>query len=153
MPQQCEIFYGTVAQNLRLVHPHASDAEVAWAIKMAGLQHDIDILPEGLQTRISNSRSDQLPNGFRQRLSLARTMLKPTCLVLLDEPGKGMDQQGEEALTRCLDYLRGKATVIMISHRPGHMRSADVVICMDGGAIVAAGPFDQVKDKILGGKR
>lgn len=153
MPQQCEIFYGTVAQNLRLVHPHASDAEVAWAVQMAGLQHDIELLPQGMQTRISNSRSEQLPNGFRQRLSLARTMLKPTCLVLLDEPGKGMDQLGEEALMRCLEYLRGKATVIMVSHRPGHMRSADVVICMENGAIVAAGTFDQVKDRILGGKR
>ncbi len=153
MPQHCEIFYGTVAQNLRLVHPQASDDEVLWALQMAGLEHDIAALPQGMQTRISNSRSEQLPNGFRQRLSLARTMLKPTCLVLLDEPGKGMDEMGEQALMRCLEYLRGKATVIMVSHRPGHMRVADVVICMEQGAIAASGTFDQVKERILGGKR
>lgn len=149
MPQNCELFYGTVAQNLRLVYPVATDAELDWAVEMAGLTEDIKALPEGLKTRISNSRSSQLPHGFRQRLSLARTLLKPASLVLLDEPGTGMDQSGEEALLRCVEWLRGRSTLIMVSHRPGHMRLADVVILMEHGQVAAHGAFDHIKDKIM----
>jgi len=151
MPQHCELFYGTVAQNLRLVHPAATEEELNWAVDMAGLAEDIAALPEGFNTRISNSRSDQLPHGFRQRLSLARTILKPAAIVLLDEPGTGMDQAGEEALIRCIEWLRGRSTLIMVSHRPGHMRLADFVILMQRGNVVAMGAFDSIKDKIMTG--
>jgi ATP-binding cassette subfamily B protein len=149
MPQNCEIFYGSVAQNLLLVHPSASDAELQWAVEMAGLSTDVNMLAEGMRTRISNSKANQLPHGFMQRLSLARVMLKPAPLVLLDEPGAGMDMIGEAALLRCLEWLHGKSTVIMVSHRPGHMKLANTVIVMQQGTIIASGPFDSVKDKIL----
>jgi ABC-type bacteriocin/lantibiotic exporter with double-glycine peptidase domain len=153
MPQSIDVFYGTVAQNLLLADPAATDAEMRWAVEMAGLTDDIQALPEGFDTRISNSRSDLLPQGFRQRLSLARTILKPASVVLLDEPGAGMDQAGEEALVRCIQYLRSRATVLIVSHRPGHMRLADTVIYMERGAVTAMGPFEQVKDKVMAGLR
>ncbi len=149
MPQQCELFYGTVAQNLRLAYPTASDAEMNWAVEMAGLAEDIAALPQGFNTRISNSRSSQQPHGFRQRLSLARAMLKPANIVLLDEPGTGMDRCGEEALVRCIEWLRGRSTVIIVSHRPAHMRLADSVILMHRGSMVAMGPFEKIKDKVM----
>ncbi|HZW26252.1 MAG TPA: ATP-binding cassette domain-containing protein [Gallionella sp.] len=149
MPQQCRLFYGTAAQNLRLTHPTATDDELAWAISMAGLDHDINDLPEGLDTRISNNRSGQLPYGFRQRLSLARTILKPAPLILLDEPGTGMDALGEAALLRCIQWWHGRSTLIMVSNRPGHMRLADKVIFMRNGSIVASGKYDEIKDKIM----
>ncbi len=153
MPQKCEVFYGTIAQNLRLVHPIATDAELEWAIEMAGLGDDIRALRQRLGTRIAGSRSEQLPHGFRQRLSLARAMLKPAELVLLDEPGTGMDQSGEEALLRCLRWLRGRATTIVVSHRPGHMRLADTVIVMERGSVAAKGKFEDVKEKVMAGTR
>ena len=146
MPQQCELFYGTVAQNLRLSHPTASDDELNWAVQMAGIAEDIAALAQGFNTRISNSR---LSNGFTQRLSLARAMLKPTDIILLDEPGTGMDESGEEALLNCVEWLRGRTTVIMVSHRPGHMRLADSVILMQRGTVIAAGPFEEIKGKIM----
>ena len=149
MPQQCELFYGSIAQNLLLVNPQASDAELQWAVEMAGLKGDIAALPEGINTRISNSKAEQLPHGFRQRLSLARVMLKPSAVVLLDEPGAGMDQIGEDALLRCLQWLRGRATVIMVSHRPGHMKLANNVIVMRQGSMVAAGSYENVKQNPL----
>jgi ABC-type bacteriocin/lantibiotic exporter with double-glycine peptidase domain len=149
MPQQCELFYGTVAQNLRLAHPTASDAELNWAVEMAGLAEDVAALPQGFNTRISSSRSSQQPHGFRQRLSLARAMLKPADIVLLDEPGTGMDRCGEEALARCIEWLRRHSTVIMVSHRPAHMRMADSVILMQRGAMIAMGPFEKIKDKVM----
>lgn len=153
MPQNCDLFYGTVAQNLRLVHPAASQAEIAWAAEMAGLLNEIGALPKGFETRISNNQSEQLPNGFRQRLALARTLLKPATLVILDEPGTGLDTSGEEALQRCIEWLRGRATLMIVSHRPGHMRLADNVLYMENGSIVAAGPFDSIKDKLMAGIR
>ncbi|OOV77563.1 hypothetical protein BTA35_0217385, partial [Oceanospirillum linum] len=84
MPQRCDVFYGTVSQNLRLVHPAATMEELEWAAKMSRLFKDIEQLDRGFETRISNSFADQLSNGFRQRLSLDRTMLNPASIVLLD---------------------------------------------------------------------
>ena len=149
MPQHCELFYGSVAQNLLLVHPSASDAELMWAVEMAGLAADIAALPEGFKTQISNSRSEQLPHGFKQRLSLARVMLKPAAVVLLDEPGAGMDRIGDESLLRCIEWLRGRSTIIMVSHRPGHMKLADNVILLRQGSIVASGAYESIKNNIL----
>ena len=149
MPQQCRLFYGTAAQNLRLAHPTATDEELEWAINMAGLDQDIDNLPEGLNTRISSNRSGQLPYGFRQRLSLARTILKPAPVILLDEPGTGMDAIGEAALLRCIQWWRGRSTLIMASNRPGHMRLANKVIFMRHASVVANGKYDEIKDTIM----
>lgn len=150
MPQTCELFYGTVTQNLRLAYPAATDDEINWAIEMAGLTQDIAALSDGRETRISNSSAAQLPNGFRQKLSLARAILKPAAIVMLDEPGSGLDDAGETALLRCIAWLRGRSTVLIISHRPGHMRLADFVINMERGSVVATGPFDSIKDKLMG---
>lgn len=151
MPQNCEIFHGTILQNLKLVHPVATDDEVRWAIDMAGLSADIGAMPEGLETRISNSRLEQLPYGFRQRMLLARAMLKPASVVLLDEPGTGMDEAGEQALIRCITWLKGRTTLLVVSHRPGHMRLADRVIYMKGGAVAAMGPYESIKNTMMAG--
>ena len=153
MPQNCEIFYGTVAQNLRLVHPAATDDEVRWAADMAGLLEDVEAMPYGFESRISNSRSDQLPHGFRQRLSLARIVLKPASVVLLDEPGTGMDRAGEAALQRCINWLRGRATLVIVSLRPGHLRLADTVVYMEKGSVTAMGPFEKIEEKVMAGLR
>ena len=116
---------------------------------MAGLAEDIAALPQGFNTRISNDRSSQLSNGFRQRLSLARAMLKPAAIVLFDEPGTGMDKSGEDALVNCVEWLRGRSTVIMVSHRPAHMRLADSVILMQRGTMIAMGPFEKIENKVM----
>lgn len=150
MPQNVEIFYGSVTQNLLLADPSATVEELHWAIEMAGLAKDMDMLPDGLDTRISNSRSEMLPHGFRQKLSLARTILRPASVVLLDEPGTGMDQAGEEALLRCLAYLRNRgSTVLIVSHRPSHMRLADTGIYMERGTVVEMGDCDRIMNRVM----
>lgn len=151
MPQQCEIFYGTIAQNLRLVEPTASQEELEWAARMAGLLHEVQALPEGWDTRISDSRADQLPSGFRQRLSLARTLLRRAPIMLFDEPGNGLDQESDKAFMDAVRWLRGKSTVFIVSHRPSHMRLADVCLYLDQGAIRASGRFDDIKQTIFSG--
>ncbi len=149
MPQHCDIFYGTIMQNLRLVYPAATDDEITWAAYMAGILEDIKAMPDGFQTRISHSMSNQLPIGFRQRIGLARAVLKPAPIVILDEPGNGLDDAGEEALARCIEWLRGRATLLIVSHRPAHMRMADTTIYMERGSISVIGPFDSIKEKIF----
>ncbi len=153
MPQVCDIFYGTVAQNLRVANPAATDDEMKWAVEMAGLTEDIMAMERGFDTRISTNAAKQMPLGFLQRLSLARTILKEAPVVLLDEPGTGMNEAGELALMRCVEYWRGKSTVIMTSHRPAHMRAADNVIYMDRGSIMASGTFDEIKNIVMAGPR
>ena len=148
MPQTSDIFYGTIAQNLRLAYPEASDEELIWAARMAGLLAEIESMPEGFGTRISDSQVTQLPQGFLVRLALARAIIKPSPITLLDQPGDVLDEAGEEALLRCIAYLRGRSTTLLISHRPMHMRLADTVIYMERGAIAAMGPFDTIKDRL-----
>ena len=151
MPQTIELFYGTVSQNIRLAYPAATDAEVRWAIEMAGLKDDIEAMPEKIETRISTSRAAQLPNGFRQKLGLARAIIKPAAVVMLDEPGVGLDDQGEEALLRCIQWLRGRSTVLIVSHRPSHMRLADLVVYMERGSIAAMGPYETIEARLMSG--
>lgn len=151
MPQNCDLFYGTVAQNLRLSHPTATVEELEWALGMADLLDDVAALPQGIHTRISDAHGSQLPNGFKQRLSLARTLLKPAPIVLMDEPGNGLDASGDEALLAAIDWLRGRSTVFIVSHRPSHMRAADAVLYFENGALKVVGPFDDVKKTVLAG--
>ncbi|EIC23428.1 peptidase domain-containing ABC transporter [Thiorhodovibrio frisius] len=149
MPQNCDIFYGSIFQNLMLVHPGATRAEVYWAAEMAGLMSDADGFPEGLQTRISGTQISQISGGFRQRLSLARAMLKPASIVLMDEPGNGMDQNGEAALLRCLQWLRGRSTLVVATMRPSHLKLADVVVTMRTGRVESIGSY---KTQVAGSK-
>ncbi len=153
MPQACDIFYGTVAQNLRVANPAATDEEMKWAVNMAGLMDDIMAMQRGFDTRISTNMAKQMPLGFLQRLSLARTILKDAPVVLLDEPGTGLNEAGELALMRCVEFWRGRSTVVMASHRPSHMRAADMVIYMERGSIMASGTFDEIKSIVMAGPR
>lgn len=151
MPQKCDVFYGTIAQNLRLVHPSATDEELHWAIEMAGLKDDIDRMDEGINTRIYSSKVELMSSGFKQRLSLARTILKPASIVLLDEPGNGMDNAGEEALMRCINWLHGRVTLILVTPRPSHLRMADHILYMENNTITARGTYAEVESKIMAG--
>ena len=153
MPQQCEIFYGTIAQNLLLAEPTASLAELEWAAGMAGLLDDVRARPEGWQTRISDTRAGQFPRGFRQRLSLARAFLRRAPLMLLDEPGNGLDNEGDRTFMAALDWFRGRSTVFLTSHRPSHLRRADLCIYLEHGAIKAVGTYDEIEDSLLSGTK
>ena len=149
MPQRCHLFHGTVAQNLRLANPTASDEALSQAVQDAGLLDDILDLPEGFDTRITDQLQAQLPGGFKQRLMLARAFVKDVPIFLLDEPGNNLDSEGDAALMRKLQSLHGKATVILTTHRPSHMRLADRVVYLQGGRLLGAGPPDEILPKIL----
>jgi ATP-binding cassette subfamily C protein LapB len=152
-PQRCDVFFGTIAQNLRLGHPTANEDELCWAAKLAGVYDDIMAMKDGFHTRISDGQGEQLPNGFRQRLSLARTYLKPAPLMLFDEPGNGLDNEGDQAFQLALQELRKTSTIIIVTHRPSHLRLADAIVYMEDGYVREVGTFEQLKNVIMGNMR
>ncbi|OAN48823.1 peptidase domain-containing ABC transporter [Magnetospirillum moscoviense] len=152
-PQRCDLFFGTIAQNLRLSHPIANEDELRWAAQLAGVYDDIMAMKEGFNTRISDGQGEQLPNGFRQRLSLARAYLKPAPLILFDEPGNGLDYEGDQIFLAAIEQLRKTSTIIIVSHRPSHLRAADAVVYMEDGYVREVGTFEQLKNVIMGNLR
>ncbi|MBF0628537.1 MAG: ATP-binding cassette domain-containing protein [Magnetococcales bacterium] len=148
LPQQCDIFFGTVAQNLRLVRPEASDEELHRAAERAGLLEEILQMPRQFETRLQDSRSDQLSAGFKQRLSLARALLKPCSIMLFDEPANNMDAKSEALFRQAVEEMRGHTTVFIVTHRPSHLKMADFVLYLDRGYLRAAAPPGEV-EKLL----
>jgi ATP-binding cassette subfamily C protein/ATP-binding cassette subfamily C protein LapB len=144
VPQSCELFHGTVAQNLRLANPTASDEKLALAAHDAAILDEILALPDGFETRLTDQLQRQLSNGFKQGLMLARAYVKDAPIYLLDEPGNHLDVEGDRALMSKLEELRGRATVFIVTHRPSHLRLADRVVLMDSGRILLNGPPGEV---------
>jgi len=151
LPQTATLFHGTVAQNLRLAEPAATDAQLEAAAAEAGVLEDIQALPEGFQTRLNDQRLRNMPGGFRQRLALARAFVRPCQILLLDEPATGLDEVGDAALMRALAAMRGRRTVLIVTHRPSHMKLCDRVVVLDAGRVVMDGPAAEVTRRLMGG--
>lgn len=149
-PQRPEFFYGTIEQNLKLADPTIT-ADAMWqALDDAGIAETVRGLPDGLDTRLKSVNRHKLPGGFMQQLGLARAYVKNSPIILLDDPGSRLDQAGDLALLAKLQALKGQATVLLVTHRPSHMRAADRVIVLDQGMVAADGPPEEVVPKLLG---
>ncbi|MFQ5971148.1 MAG: peptidase domain-containing ABC transporter [Alphaproteobacteria bacterium] len=144
VPQTIHLFHGTVAQNLRLANPTATDAELAAAAASANVLDDIRALPEGFETRLTNEMQGHLPNDFRQRLALTQAYVKEARIYLLDQPANTLDAAGEAAFRDRLLALKGRATIIMTTHRPSHAKLADQVLVLREGVLAAAGPPEEI---------
>ncbi len=149
VPQRQDFFYGTIAQNLRLAHPTATLADMRQALAEAALLDEVENLPNGLETRLLGARETRFSAGFLKQLSLARAFVKQAPIYLLDEPGTNLDEASDQALMHKLESLRGKATVIMVTHRPSHMRLADRVVVLSSGRLAADGPPEDIVPKLL----
>ncbi len=143
VPQGADLFYGTIAQNLRLADPTASDERLIEVTKLTGAWDIIKDLPNGINTRVGDSLVKQLPTGFVQRLIIARALTRDAKILLLDEPATSLDHEGDRMLMQLLGNLKGKVTIVMVSHRPSHIRLADKVIVLHRGFIEYTGPGDQ----------
>ncbi len=139
VPQELQMFHGTIAQNLRLNNMLASDQELMQAARHAGILDNILALEKGFETRIGDSTTEHLPPGFLRGLSLARALANPVQIVLLDEPGASLDEEGDAMIMETIRRMRGERTVIMVSHRPSHIRLADKAVILDKGMVVFAG--------------
>lgn len=147
-PQFHSFFYGTLLQNAQLAYPDASRGDVIRLLNELGAGDMLATLPEGVDTRIGGKSPPRLDESFRQQLSLARAFIKDAPIYLLDEPGRNLDRNADLAFIRYLSGLKGKSTVLMVTHRPSHMRIADKLVIMSAGQIVAAGPPEEVLEAI-----
>lgn len=135
VPARPHIVHGTIAQNLRLGHPAASDRELRSVCEELGILETVEALPEGFDTRVTTRRVGGLPSGFLQSLAIARAVLEEPDALLLDEPTVGLDDELERGLLRTLDRARGARTVLMVTHRPSHVRFCDLELRLQRGQL------------------
>lgn len=147
LPQDTELFAGTVRHNIARFAPDVTDAEVVAAAKLAAVHDLILRLPNGYDTDLGQD-GVVLSVGQRQRVGLARALLRDPMFVVLDEPNANLDALGEAALMSALDVLKARgATVVIVSHKPSVFRSADKILVMREGVIEMFGPRDAVMSK------
>nr|WP_114767989.1 type I secretion system permease/ATPase [Microvirga subterranea] len=149
LPQDVELFDGTVAENIARFQPDASPEAVIAAAKTAGA-HDLILgLPEGYNTRIGEGGTS-LSGGQRQRVALARALYGDPFLVVLDEPNASLDGAGDEALNEAILSVRKRGgIVVVITHRPAALGNVDLVAIMEEGRIKAMGPRDEVLQAVM----
>jgi PrtD family type I secretion system ABC transporter len=147
LPQDVELFAGTVAQNIaRLAEPDA--AEVMRAAQRAHVHELILRLPKGYDTEMGES-GQALSPGQRQRIALARALYGEPRLVVLDEPNASLDHEGDEALLRTLQHLKAqRATLIIVAHRPSLLRGVDKLLVLQEGTVQSFGPRAEVLAKL-----
>lgn len=149
VPQETHMFHGSIAQNLRLNNVLATDDDLRHAAKEAGILETIESLPEGFNSRIGDSKTEQFPPGFKRALSMARAFVSPAKIVLFDEPGASLDDESDQQLMRQIEMLRKKKTIVMVSHRPSHIRLMDHAIYLSQGSVISEGKPDDVIKLIL----
>lgn len=150
MPQNPSMFYGTISQNLRLYKPSAGQAELEAVCEDVGILEDIHKLPEGFLTRFDDQSSNTLPPPFIKSLAIAGALLRGSNILLIDETHDGLDEAADAKFLEVLERLRGRATILMVTHRPSHMRAADRVMRLDEGRLIADGPPDVVVPTLFG---
>ncbi len=151
VPQQSHFFYGSIAQNLRLANPVASDDDLKEALHLAGALDHVLQYEDGLDTRMGDSKTLSLNAGLLQRLGLARAYLKRAPVLLLDEPAQTLDEEGDAAFVDALKKLKGSTTIFLVSHRPSHIRLADRLIVMAAGSMALEGKPETVLARLTGG--
>jgi ATP-binding cassette subfamily C protein len=144
LPQDVELFEGTVAQNIARFEQDPPAAAVIAAAKAAGVHDLIVDLPAGYETELGE-RGTALSAGQQQRIARARSLYGDPFLVVLDEPNSNLDAEGEEALTKAILGVRARGgIVIIVAHRPSALAAVDHVLAMVGGTQQAFGPKDQL---------
>ncbi len=139
------LFRGTVADNIRIGHPGATAAEVQEAGRMAAVDSFIHETPEGYD-RMLAERGEGLSGGQRQRVSLARAFLKNAPILVLDEATASLDMKSEELIQKEIEKLAAGRTTFIIAHRFSTIRTADRILVLEGGRIVADGTHAQLME-------
>jgi ATP-binding cassette subfamily C protein CydD len=146
VPQRPHLFAGSVADNIRLARPGASDEAVIAAARAANAADFIDQLPHGYDTPVGEAGT-RLSGGQRQRIAIARAFLRDAPLLLLDEPTSYQDDASELAIADALDRLTVGRTVLVIAHRLRLAKRADQVVVLDAGRVVESGAPDELLSK------
>ncbi len=144
--QDPHLFHDTLRANLLFARPEASDEEIRAALVAAQIAALVDSLPLGLDT-VVGERGYRLSGGEKQRVALARLLLKAPRLVVLDEATAHLDNESEAAVQRALDETMQKRTSLVIAHRLSTVRNADQILVIDAGRIVQRGTHEELLDR------
>jgi ABC-type protease/lipase transport system fused ATPase/permease subunit len=148
LPQDVELFAGTVAQNIARFEPDSDSARIIEAARAAGVHELIVDLRDGYETQLGEQGA-ALSGGQRQRIALARALYRNPFLVVLDEPNSNLDSEGEAALSQAIFSIRQRGgIVVMVTHRPSVLACVDFILVMYQGRVQAFGPKQEVLDKL-----
>lgn len=143
VPQETQLFSGTVRDNIRYGRPGATDAEVEAAAGAANAHDFIRAFPDGYET-VVGERGVKLSGGQRQRVAIARALLKDPRILILDEATSSLDSESESLVQEALDTLMAGRTVFVIAHRLSTIRNADQIVVLDDGRTVQQGTHEQL---------
>jgi len=145
VPQDTVLFDGTIRDNLLMVKPDASAAELMAAARIACAHDFIMGLPDAYDTKLGE-RGYSLSGGQRQRIAIARAILSDPRVLVLDDATSAVDPSKEHEIRSAMSTVMEGRTTIVIAHRPGTIALADTVVLLDAGAVVAAGPHQHLLD-------
>ncbi|HLZ02082.1 MAG TPA: type I secretion system permease/ATPase [Bradyrhizobium sp.] len=149
LPQDVELFSGTVAQNISRFDTSAKSEDIIAAAKEAGVHEMIIKMRDGYNTHVGEQGS-ALSAGQAQRVALARALYGDPFLIVLDEPNSNLDTEGDEALTRAVRAARERgAVVVVVAHRPIGIEGVDQILVVKDGRMQAFGPKEQVLAQVL----
>jgi len=143
VPQETVLFNDSIYENIRYAKPDASEEEVHQAIELAHLQHFIASLPQGAQTKVGE-RGLKLSGGEKQRVAIARCILKGAPILLFDEATSSLDSHSEQAILNALSEIAQDHTSLVIAHRLSTIVDADKILVMSQGQIVEQGNHQQL---------
>jgi ATP-binding cassette subfamily B protein len=144
--QETYLFHATVRENLRFARPDATDAEIEDAARTARIHDLIDSLPDGYDT-VVGERGYRFSGGEKQRMAIARTVLRNPPVLIFDEATSSLDTQTEYAVQAALERLSEGRTTITIAHRLSTVRDADQIVVLDHGAIVEHGTHEELLER------
>jgi ATP-binding cassette subfamily C protein LapB len=151
VPQDVMLFAGTIRENITIGAPHADDAAMLRAAGLAGVDLFAGRHPAGYDRDVGE-RGQALSGGQRQAVALARALLVEPPILLLDEPTAAMDNAGETALKLRLGKMLAGRTLVLVTHRASLLNLVDRLIVLDGGAVVADGPKEEVMRALASGE-
>ncbi|KOV32454.1 ABC transporter ATP-binding protein [Streptomyces sp. H021] len=141
--QETYLFHASVADNLRFAKPDATDEEITEAARAAQIHDHIASLPDGYDTLVGE-RGYRFSGGEKQRLAIARTILRDPPVLILDEATSALDTRTEHAVQQAIDHLSAGRTTITIAHRLSTVRDADQIVVLDGGRIAERGTHEEL---------
>jgi ATP-binding cassette subfamily B protein len=139
--QDAHLFHESIAENLRYAKPDATDAELWTCLERAQIVDLVRSLPDGLDTMVGE-RGYRFSGGEKQRIAIARLLLKAPSIVILDEATAHLDSESEAAVQRALAAALQDRTALVIAHRLSTVREADLILVLDGGRVVEQGTHD-----------